>query len=212
MSLSDVLTAHADAFRSKLELTSKLSLGEMTDLLRQMTPIVNPNLLTGTADFSGSNWYVYPASKPQGTFSTTETDPLGHRIFTKSGAWYGYCGVYNFADLGWYTFSLYVKFTHQQPKSQYRFYAQGDSGIGVYVHAQDDPNAISPSYPVPVDNGWHRLSVTFQVLQAGNCHLRLELMTDGQNAASYGSYKLEKGKTMTPWCPNASDAKVGGDS
>ena len=66
MNISDVLTKHADTFRQKTGVTSKLSISEMTNLMDSLK-WGKENLLTGTSN-------QYRDIKPNGIYATTATN------------------------------------------------------------------------------------------------------------------------------------------
>lgn len=199
MSLNDILTAHADAFRNKLEMTDKFSLSDMTRLLDCFQPIVNPNLMKGTSDFSKDdfNWQLCGL--------TDQKDPLGNTVLSRNGQWIGATQTINF-DEGWYTFSCYLKADQN---------VQND-GIGIYANLSGNGNQALIASPISSDlnlvadlfsiepNTWVRKYVTFEVVKAGSGNPRVELAENGGNIY-FSSFKLEKGKMMTPWCPNIAD-------
>ena len=87
MSLNDIITAHADAFRQKTGVTNKLSLTDMTKLMQYLT-LGKLNLLKGT-----SNQY-------QSTKSTTSN---------------GYIDCGNYHSLYWLAYGATIKNTSSKP-------------------------------------------------------------------------------------------------
>ena len=203
MSISDVLTKHADAFRNKLEMTDKFSLGDMTGLLDHFNPIVNPNLLKGTKDFNKDdfNWAM--------SVATDQKDPLGNAVLLRDGLWQGPYQVIHF-DEGWYTFSCYLKADKNVQEGGIGIYANfngaGDQGL-IDSPISYDINLVADYFSVEPDT-WIRKYVTFNVVKAGNGNPRVELAKNGGNIY-FSSFKLEKGKMMTPWCPNVADKVEG---
>ena len=87
MSLNDILTTHADAFRRKTGVTNKLSLTDMTKLMQYLT-LGKLNLLKGT-----SNQY-------QSTKSTTSN---------------GYIDCANYRNQYWLAYGATIKNTSSKP-------------------------------------------------------------------------------------------------
>lgn len=104
MSVSDVLTKHADAFRQKTGVTNKLSIPEMTDLMASLK-WGKENLLRGTSDqyrdLSLQSWgqiststngtnLIDISSYPDGTnftYSVTVSNPANNDIQLEIGAY-----------------------------------------------------------------------------------------------------------------------------
>lgn len=84
MSLSDILTAHADAFRQKTGVSNKLSITDMTRLLDDLS-WSKTNLLKGTSDrwekLTVSDWMTVTTSSDR--YFKFEGTPVG-TVFTYS--------------------------------------------------------------------------------------------------------------------------------
>lgn len=182
MSLSDVLTAHADAFRQKTGVTNKLSLTDMTKLMQYLT-LGKLNLLKGT-----SNQY-------QSTKSTTSN---------------GYIDCYNYHNNYWLAYGATIKNTSSKPvKLKYILadparapLTQQEYGIPIQGYSN---NTVNPGEEADISvifkmdgNTWF---VLVSVVNADGSALSTDVQV--KNERAYQSYDAGI------WTPNPAD-KVGG--
>lgn len=146
--------------------------------------IVNPNLLKGTADFSGDNWIYQNASRDP------NTKALNGNICAKEEQWSQVYQVFNLVAGKFYTFSLDVKGTYallmvQTPDGKDPTNIKGENKQQIYF--QNDT--------------WNRASITIYCLESGQVRF-LEAQGDEHYVANM---KLEIGTVATPWCPAYAD-------
>lgn len=147
---------------------------------------INPNLLTGTRDFSGfSNTDVWSLT----------TDYQGCKRMGKDYPWGGLSKGIVVEAGKWYTFSL----TATAPEGMKLYVFLGDNG--------NDTTGLSPCFKAIT---WehaagtpHRVELTFYCSARRRIIPRLESGSNGWITVC--QYKLEKGKKATPWCPNIND-------
>lgn len=147
------------------------------------TNALNPNLLTGTSDWSGT-WTNLSGFSKNGTYN-------GLTILERKYAWNGAYQAYTIQTAGVYTFSAWVK--------------QSVNGIqtGLYAYI----NGVSQSGTwYPTNNfDWTRVSFTFKSLKVGDIVIaRIEI--NGTGDLEIAGYKLEKGSVATPYIPNIADS------
>ena len=155
------------------------------------------NLLTGTADFSGS-WF----HRDDGSWTDDNwRDTNGNRVRKRAAtAWYG-LGQTVYLEPGNYTFSMDM-FLNLGANDSLNFYA-GDAQYNGTPNIVQliDGNNYDHSSP---QGSWFRAICHFKVTKAGNVAIRPELNHDS-GTVHVGSYKLEKGLIATPWTPAPSD-------
>ncbi|MFJ6919752.1 MAG: hypothetical protein ACIRZX_01350 [Lactobacillus crispatus] len=147
--------------------------------------IVNPNLLTGTADFSGNNWsYQNTASRDP------NTKALNGNICVKEAQWSQVYQIANVVAGQFYTFSVET--------------SNGYAGLFAQTPAGAPSDCFAEPSPTPQGSGtntWHRFSATWECVKSGQVKL-----FEAQEAEHYvANMKLEIGTVATPWCPAYAD-------
>ena len=160
------------------------------DELAKKKDIANPNLLTGTADFSGDNWSYQNASRDP------NTKALNGNICVKEAQWSQVYQVANVVAGQFYTFSVETS----------------NGYAGLFVQAPDGASSdcfagsgsVSQSFNT---NTWHRFSNTWKCVKSGQVRL-----FEAQGAEHYiANMKLEIGTVATPWCPAYEDYAMKSD-
>ncbi|HEM5419099.1 TPA: phage tail protein [Streptococcus suis] len=148
------------------------------------------NLLTGTADFSGSWLNSYSWTREAEKYR-------GLTVMSRSGEWLGISQAYASEINETYTFSCYIKSS-----------VETDTVICYFAHPiTGNPAAVSiNSRSISVSNVWKRISVTFSVTRAGNIFPRIERFD--KNARVYiAGLKLERGTVATDWSHSDEDLR-----
>ncbi|HEM2800364.1 TPA: phage tail protein [Streptococcus suis] len=148
------------------------------------------NLLTGTADFSGSWLNSYSWTREAEKYR-------GLTVMSRSGEWLGISKSYASEINETYTFSCYIKSS-----------VETDTVICYFAHPiTGNPAAVSiNSRSISVSNVWKRISVTFSVTRAGNIFPRIERFD--RNARVYiAGLKLERGTVATDWSHSDEDLR-----
>ena len=152
--------------------------------------VINPNLLKGTADFSGDNWIYQNASRDP------NTKALNGNICVKEAPWSQVYQVVNVVAGKFYTFSVDVKGTYAQLMVQ-------------TVDGKDPTNIKGETmqkFNFPNDT-WNRASMTIYCLKSGQVRFFEALWTEHYVA----NMKLEIGTVATPWCPAPEDYAMKSD-
>ena len=183
MSLSDVLTAHADAFRQETGVTNKLSLTDMTKLMQYLT-LRKLNLLKGT-----SNQY-------QATKSTTSN---------------GYIDCANYHNSYWLAYGATIKNTSSKPVKLKYILANNAKAPLTQQPSDDIPlqgysnDTVNPGEEADISvifqmngNTWF---VLVSIVNADGSSLSTDVQV--KNERAYQSYDAGI------WTPNPAD-KVGG--
>lgn len=187
-------------FRMKSD-SIDLEVRKITDPISSKLNSVNEkdgiNLLTGTADFSGS-WF----RRDDGSWTDDNwRDNLNNRVRKRSGSAWNGLGQTVYLEPGNYTFSLDM-YLNLGNNDSLNFYA-GDTqynGTANIVQILDG-NHYDHNSP---QARWFRAACHFKVTKAGNVAIRPEL-NQSRGTVHVGSYKLEKGLIATPWTPSPKD-------
>lgn len=172
MSLSNTLTTLMDSARKHFEVTNKLSLDNLINLFNP-----NPNLLTGSKDFSG-NWNSKGHSYENGTYK-------GLNVRTTEEAWNGISQSYQAQKGKTYTFSLYAK-------------ANAPLTASFFIPPVNGKNCVSGSDGSRyITTSWERYSITFSMTDSETITPRMEPGTDNTSFSVCG-FKLEEGSLATP--------------
>lgn len=167
--------------------------------LAERKDIVNPNLMTGSKDFSGDNWLHL----------NNVTQKNKYLNFTSAHCTWAWDGIsqYKYVNKNEIlTFSAYLKF--DKPGGSAIFYIQfndmsdENNMKGATV---DNPEKVIPS----TTNNWQRVSITFTVTESGGIKPRLE--GDGNSPFWIAGLKLERRATATQWCPANEDLVLKSD-
>ncbi len=166
--------------------------------LAERKDIVNPNLFTGSKDFTGEWISIVTELK-----DVQKDKYLDFTAIYVNWAWGGisqYIGV-NKGET--FTASAYVK-------------AKAGSSISWFValnwdgeNSQKKINAILNNYTIKGTGSWQKTSITFTVLDSGEIKPRIE--SDGNSPFWIAGMKLEKGDVATPWCPAIQDYAMKSD-
>ena len=166
---------------------------------------VNPNMLNGTADWSG-DWYEdqWNSGEHIVTQWTSDgwNDPEGNTAL-KSSTPTGYSPnkVINLQK-GIYTLSGWVY--SSSAETSYWLIGMEPILIDGKKAKVDSPDKL---FSIPA-NQWVRLSVTFKVVESGLTRIAVN-QPSITNVYHVGSLKLEKGDKATAWVPSANDPYKG---
>lgn len=183
MSLDDTLTAHADAFRQKTGVTSKLSLTDMTKLLSDLS-WNKKNLLKGTSD------QYKRLSMPGWGVQSTATGGPDYAINDFLGKDITYSMIVT--NLGHYKVRLEVKITHDG------YYINNFTSD--YVLPGEKDRFITVTYHVPTDTKANRINIS--IISDGG-------MGTDDDYVEVKDERLYFGTEPGIWTPNPAD-KVGG--
>ncbi len=140
----------------------------------------NPNLLTGTKDFSGnfqSNW------QDGGAYYYDDGYYNEFKVKSTTAQWYGLYQEYTITESGTYSFSAFVKSDYDENEI-YRF---------VTIN-----NVITNQFMIGNKFDWTHDSIVISDLSAGDViHVRYEKGTYNNNPFSIAGYKLEYGSIST---------------
>lgn len=153
------------------------------------------NLLTGTRDFSGSNWLNL------GTIWTkTDETYNGLSVVETTNDWSGIAQYYQVKQGETYTFSLFARYTSGTGTSQF------------YIDLNSDPE--NGYKAAPVDNGWikcsldanwKKYSITFTATADGYIKPRMERANANTNVLRVCGFMFERGTISHDWSPAPSD-------
>lgn len=144
--------------------------------------VPNPNLLSGTKDFSG-DWHKSSTA----VYNSDDFD--GFTSVTQKIQWNGTYQLCQFEAEEIYTYSAFVKSI------------SGNCQLTCY-----GGNIISwlENREFSINEDWKRYSVTFRATQSGKASVRFE--TDYTDTSfKIAGMKLERGNKATDWCPAYSD-------
>lgn len=154
------------------------------------------NLLTGTADFSGS-WINFQKTGSE-TLNGTKTAYYGNK------QWNGIAPTIHI-NRGFYTFSLQIKALST---------IYGNTNFYINVLGTSKSAQLASTYASLINgngvdtkvsgNDWKKYSVTFECIQEGFISPRIET-SSASNSFLLSQFKLEKGTFATTWMPAISD-------
>lgn len=158
--------------------------------------IVNPNLLTGSKDFTGSKWVNIPGNVQKDKY-------LDFTAICVNWAWQGISQYIAVNKGETFTASMYVKV----PAGFYAsWYITLPSDEGDYKRVDVDTN----SKTINGTGNWQKTSITFTVTgDSGAIKPRIE--SDGSTLFWIAGMKLERGTNATPWCPAYEDYAMKSD-
>lgn len=176
---------------------------------------VNPNMLNGTADWSG-DWYEdrleLNGIVPDSIMSWVKdgwNDPEGNSALISATGGNKFDMNPNklmYLTTGIYTLSIWV---YAKDTTDTTDLIQVAKTGAASVSEKADFVKIS-STKVELLNQWQRISYTFKVTKAGTLTIWVyEHLTDANKKNHYGSFKLEKGDKATAWVPSANDPYKG---
>ena len=155
------------------------------EIAKDSVTIGGTNLLTGTKDFSGSDWQNIGMWTSSGEYK-------GFSVMERTGAWQGLKQVISVEAGDVYTMSAYIK-----ASGSFQF----ESNIGSGGSGASTNNDI---YTFTDVSEWTRIVNTFTVTKAGTLMPGWEGTTDSTKLWICGM-KLEKGNKATDWSPAPSD-------
>ena len=140
--------------------------------------VISPNLLTGSADWSGSDFANF-----NDNVKVTDETYKGYRVVQCKQAWNSPQAVFNLKGGRTYTFSTYAKSDN------------AGEGANIYFWLTNEPYY---SIPANIDGGvkltteWKRYSITFVPNMDYKAHIRMEQYAN--DTLSLAGYKLEEGQ------------------
>ena len=158
--------------------------------------IVNPNLITGSKDFTGSKWINISENIQKDKY-------LDFTAVCVNWAWNGISQYIAVNKGETFTFSAYAK---SNAGSQLNLFTPlNEDGEGGYKKVNANPNGIS----IMTTGDWQKVSITFTMLDSGTIKPRIE--GDGSITFWIAGMKLERGTVATPWCPAYEDYAMKSD-
>ncbi|WP_297954063.1 carbohydrate binding domain-containing protein [uncultured Lactobacillus sp.] len=157
--------------------------------LAEKKDIVNPNLLTGSKDFTG-NWLYLDQVKQKDKY-------LDFTAVCSDWAWNGISQFIAVNKGETFTFSAYAK--GKAGSSLNLFITLNNDGEGGYKKVNGNPNGIT----ITATGDWQKVSMTFTMLDSGAIQPRIE--GNGTVPFWIAGLKLERGAVATPWCPAPED-------
>lgn len=152
--------------------------------------IVNPNLITGSKDFTGSKWINIQENAQKDKY-------LDFTAIYVNWAWQGISQYIAVNKGETFTASMYVKVSAGSSVSWYIALVNDE---GNYKRADVDPNLKT----INGTGNWQKTSITFTVTgDSGAIEPRIE--SDGSSTFWIAGMKLERGTYATPWCPAYED-------
>ena len=152
--------------------------------------IINPNLFTGSKDFTGSKW-INISENPQ------KDKYLDFTAIYVNWTWMGISQYIAVNKGETFTASMYVKVS---AGSSVSWYINLPSDEGAYKQVNVDSN----SKTINGTGNWQKTSITFTVTgDSGAIRPRIE--SDGSSPYWIAGMKLERGAAATPWCPAYED-------
>lgn len=164
--------------------------------LAEKKDIVNPNLITGSKDFTGSKWVNILENVQKDKY-------LDFTAICVNWAWSG-TSQYIAVNKGeTFTASMYVKTPAGYSNSWYIALANDE---GDYKRVDVDSN----SKTINGTGNWQKTSITFTITgDSGAIRPRIE--SDGSSRFWIAGMKLERGTVATPWCPAYEDYAMKSD-
>lgn len=158
--------------------------------------IANPNLFSGSKDFTGSKWDDIPENVQKDKY-------LDFTAINVNWAWNGISQYIAVNKGETFTASMYVK-------------AKAGSTVSWYINLLGDKAGYKKVDANPANktiNGtgnWQKTSITFTVTgDSGAIRPRIE--NDGSSSFWIAGMKLERGTNATPWCPAIQDYAMKSD-
>lgn len=155
------------------------------EIAKDSVTIGGTNLLTGTKDFSGSDWENIGMWTSSGEYK-------GFSVMKRTGAWHGLKQMISVEVGEVYTMSAYIK-------SSGGFQFEFNMGYGGSGDASSNDSHIFETV-----SEWTRIVNTFTVTQSGTLTPGWEGIADSTQLWICGM-KLEKGNKATDWSPAPSD-------
>lgn len=152
--------------------------------------VANPNLFTGSKDFTGSKWVNIPENVQKDKY-------LDFTAICVNWTWTGISQYIAVNKGETFTASMYVKVPAGSSVSWYIMLANDE---GNYKRVDVDSNLKT----INGTGNWQKTSITFTVVgDSGAIKPRIEA---GDNVGFWiAGMKLERGTNATPWCPAYAD-------
>lgn len=162
--------------------------------------IVNPNLFTGSKDFTGSKWTNFPTD----ALAKAQKDKyLDFTAVCVNWAWQGVAQYIAVNKGETFTASAYVK---AKVGSSIYWYTT----LNVDIESGYKKVGTSPTAETIHGTGnWQKASITVTALDSGAIKPRIE--SDGSSSFWIAGMKLERGTVATPWCPAYADYAMKSD-
>lgn len=158
--------------------------------LAEKQDIVNPNLITGSKDFTGSKWINIPENGQKDKY-------LDFTAVCVNWAWQGISQYIAVNKGETFTASMYVKAPAGSTVSWYITLPDNETN---YKRVDTNPSGTT----ITATGDWQRTSITFTVTgDSGVIKPRIE----SADSSPYwiAGMKLERGTAATPWCPAPED-------
>ena len=176
MTVTQSFTALMDAARNYYRVDRNLSVSDLTKLLKP-----NPNLLTGTDDFSDPDFAI-----DDHVASLSDKEYMGLKCYHISANAGGYgVGINVNLGPGPYVFSFFLNCNGTKDNDAF----DRDLSDGTQVH-----------HAFPVKSGWNRYYLSFNSDRALTS-LRLSSWTSAESLLA--GFKIEKGNDITPYISKA---------
>lgn len=157
--------------------------------------IANPNLLTGSKDFTGSKWVYIPENVQKDKY-------IDFTAIYVNWTWQGISQYIAVNKGETFTASMYVKVPAGSSVSWYIMLNNGER----YKQVDVDSNLKT----INGTGNWQKTSITFTVTgDSGAIRPRIE--SDGSSTFWIAGMKLERGTVATPWCPAYDDYAMKSD-
>lgn len=151
--------------------------------------IINPNLLTGSKDFTG-DWINETLVKQKDKY-------LDFTAIYVDWQWNG-ISQYIAVNKG-ETFTASAYFKAKAGSTTSWFIHLASDGEGGYKKADANPSSVT----ITATGDWQKTSITFTMLDSGAIKPRIE--GGGSSPFWIAGMKLERGANATPWCPAYED-------
>lgn len=150
--------------------------------------IANPNLITGSKDFTGSKWVNIPENVQKDKY-------LDFTAINVNWAWQGISQYIAVNKGETFTASMYVK-AKAGPTVSWFIELSGTN----YKRADTNPSTMT----ITATGDWQKTSITFTV--TGDSGVIMPRMESGNSSGFWiAGMKLERGTVATPWCPAYED-------
>lgn len=158
--------------------------------------IINPNLIIGSKDFTGSKWMNLSGNIQKDKY-------LDFTAVYVNWKWFGISQYIAVNKGETFTASMYVKAPAGSTISWYITLPDDETN---YQRVDTNPNGIT----ITATGNWQRTSITFTVTgDSGVIQPRIE--SDSNSPYWIAGMKLERGTNATPWCPAYEDYAMKSD-
>lgn len=164
--------------------------------LAERKDIVNPNLFTGSKDFTG-DWL-------HETFVKQKDKYLDFTAIYVDWQWNGISQLIAVNKGETFTASAYVKAKAGSTSSW--FIPLNSDGEGGYKKVDTNSNGVT----ITATGDWQKTSITFTIADDGGA-IKPRIESDGDSPFWVAGMKLERGTNATPWCPAYEDYAMKAD-